>query len=328
MPKAVSVMGSKALLTGMFGTALAAALMMGSQAYGQAAGAGKLATRAGTASRTELTVNTDEQGSRTKATFTVHVAAADRGSIPTGTVTVMLGNASIGSAVLDANGDATTTADALPRGTNLIHAVYNGDATFAASATPETKLQSEANGVPDFTLSANPTSLSLTAGDYGTTVISVTPEDGFDDAVTLSCTGQPAATVCTFSPVSVTPDGTKAGQSTLNIQTRAASSSSLAPLPGHGNRLAYALLLPVGGLLLLGVQRKSRGLRLLAMAGLLLAVGGGLTSCAARYDYLHHPPIPNPGTPAGTYKITLNAFSNNGSSVTSHSLKYITLTVK
>src|SRR6201999_3840167 len=135
----------------------------------------------GTASRTELSATTNDQGVRTQTTFKAHVAAAEPGGVPSGTVTLMLGQESIGSAVLDRNGDAVTTADALPRGTNTIRAVYNGDGSFASSVSADTKLQSEASGIPDFTLTANPSSLTVSPGEFGTTVISVTPEDGFND---------------------------------------------------------------------------------------------------------------------------------------------------
>lgn len=314
------------------GVVLGAALLCSGHGFSQASqpqlAAGSVKT-AGAASRTELTVSTDDQGSRTRATFTVHVSAADRSATPTGTVTLMLGKASVGSAVLDAAGDATTSADALPRGTDQIQAVYNGDASFAGSASAETTVRSQATGVPDFTITADPSSLSLSPGDYGTTTLSITPENGFNDAVTLSCLGQPAATTCVFSPVSATPNGTSPAVSTLTIQTRSASNTRLVPLAGQGGGLAYALLLPgIGGVLVFGMRRKSSGLRNLAIAGLLLAGTAGLTACSQRYDYLHYPPISNPGTPAGTFKIQVTGFSNNGSTVTTHTLKYITLTVK
>jgi hypothetical protein len=326
MQKAVSGKWSKGFLTGLCGTALATLLLAGT-AQGQSVSP---ATK-GSASQTRLSIDTDNQGARTRATFAVHVSAEDRSTAPTGTVSVMLGSASIGSASLNADGEATVTADALPRGNDPVRAVYNGDAHFAASASATTNVQSQASGVPDFTLTADPSTASVSPGEYATVKISVTPENGFNNSVTLSCTGGlPAASQCTFSPVNATPDGTHPATSILNIQTRtAAASLTPGPLPGHGSHVAFALLLPgIGGLLVLGFRRRSSALRIFAIAGLLVVSGAGLSSCAARYDYLHFPPVNNPGTPAGTYNITINGFSNNGSAVTTHTLQYVTLTVK
>src|ERR1700743_1439426 len=104
MPRAVSA--AKSFL--IFGTALVAVFAM--DAHGQATSRGIK----GTASRTELSATTNDQGVRTQTTFKAQVAAAEPGGVPSGTVTLMLGQESIGSAVLDRNGDAVTTADALP----------------------------------------------------------------------------------------------------------------------------------------------------------------------------------------------------------------------
>lgn len=55
---------------------------------------------------------------------------------------------------------------------------------------------------PSFTLSANPTSLSVTQGASGTATISVAPAGGFAGNVAFSATGLPTGVTATFNPPS------------------------------------------------------------------------------------------------------------------------------
>jgi hypothetical protein len=68
-------------------------------------------------------------------------------------------------------------------------------------------------------------------------------------------------------------------------------------------------------------------MRVLGLVALLAACSLGLSACSQRYDYLKHPPSANTGIAAGTYNITIAAYSNNGASVTSHTIN-VALTVK
>jgi subtilase family serine protease len=60
----------------------------------------------------------------------------------------------------------------------------------------------------DFSLTANPTSLSIRQGSSGTTRVTVKSINGYTDSASLSATGQPSGMTCTFSPAAV-----KAGSS-------------------------------------------------------------------------------------------------------------------
>ena len=147
----------------------------------------------------------------------------------------MNGEQSIGAAFLDSEGRATFTAAALPTGEQKITAVYEGDGNFEASNSAPAVVNSAASGVPGFTLTASNASLSVAAGNTATTVLTATPENGFNQAVSLSCSGVPYATVtCVFSPSQVTPgaatptapNGTPA-ISTLSILTTAPSGTAM-----------------------------------------------------------------------------------------------------
>jgi hypothetical protein len=233
------------------------------------------------------------------------------------------------------DGTATLTLDKVPASAKQVTAVYSGSEHYVASASASTKLQADDTaGPPDFSVAANPTSLSLNPGDFGTIIITVTPENGFMQSVTLALAGLqlPQAAGSRFTPSIVTPTSTAAVTSTLQIQTTAPTSSRNEGSPFGGNRshLAYAVLFP-GVLALVGIgalrKRDGNGLRLLGVIALLLASASGLTACSQRYSYLHHPPAIATGTPPGTYLLTLTAYSNNGGEVTSHNLQ-LTLIVK
>jgi hypothetical protein len=53
---------------------------------------------------------------------------------------------------------------------------------------------------PNFTLSANPSSVSVAQGGSVTSTITITPEDGFSGSVTLSASGLPNGVTAQFNP--------------------------------------------------------------------------------------------------------------------------------
>lgn len=58
---------------------------------------------------------------------------------------------------------------------------------------------------PDFSLAGSPDLLAVTAGGSGVVTITVTPVNGFNAAVSFSCSGLPTGASCSFSPAIVTP---------------------------------------------------------------------------------------------------------------------------
>ncbi len=295
-------------------------------------GLGSVAAHAQTShtapTETSIAPSTVTEGQRTVATLAAHVyPKAGEGTL-SGAVTFTQRDGSgnlrqIGAAPLQPDGTATLVSDNLLAGDHEVQAFYGGDTTHAASASSVASVHTETTALPDFTLSANPASLTLKAGTFGNAVISLTPSNGFSGFATLSCSGLPLATTCTFIPSNVFV-GAQGGVGTMTIQTTAPTGNAQLATEGHG--LFYAFLLPgIFGLIGLGAGR-SRALR---GVGLVLIVGGmvaGLSSCSQRYAYLHHPPAVSPGTPLGTSTITVEATSANGSQVANHSIP-VTLTV-
>ncbi len=70
---------------------------------------------------------------------------------------------------------------------------------------------------PDFTITANPNALTLSAGDTGTSAVTFTPLVGFNQPIALTC-GAPAGITCTASPNSLTLDGSDAATSTFTVK--------------------------------------------------------------------------------------------------------------
>ena len=81
------------------------------------------------------------------------------------------------------------------------------------------KLPGCGSTAPDFSISASPSSLTLTAGASGTSTISTAVTYGSAQTVSLSATGQPAGTTVSFNPSSVTAGGS----STMTVAAGAAT---------------------------------------------------------------------------------------------------------
>lgn len=73
----------------------------------------------------------------------------------------------------------------------------------------------------DFSLSAVPATASINAGQSATYTVTVSPSGGFNQTVTLGCSGFPSASTCVVSPPTITPDGTNPATATMIVQTTA-----------------------------------------------------------------------------------------------------------
>ncbi len=88
----------------------------------------------------------------------------------------------------------------------------------------ETPVAGPAN--PDFSISCSPSSLTTTQGGAAaTSTCTVTSTNGFNSAVSLSCTGTPTGSSCSFSPASVTPPPNGTVNSTLSVTSTATAAT-------------------------------------------------------------------------------------------------------
>ena len=77
-------------------------------------------------------------------------------------------------------------------------------------------------GVSDYTVDASPTSATIKQGRSAAFALTVTPINGFNQAVSFTCTGLPSGASCTFAPSSVTPIASTV-MTTLTVMTMAPS---------------------------------------------------------------------------------------------------------
>ena len=189
----------------------------------------------------------------------------------------------------------------------------------------------------DFSLSASPATASVTAGGSASVMLSIGGLNGFNSAVTFSCSGEPANTSCTFNPNAVTPSsgGTVTTSMTIATTKPGTPYHPMITLPKSGqgpwSYLAIPLLLIVALALrkfaLAGAANLQLGRRrahsfgfvgaaaLMLVAASLLTLsgcGGGSNNNAA-----------SAGTPSGTTTLVVTATSGS----VSHSTN-ITLTVQ
>jgi hypothetical protein len=129
---------------------------------------------------------------------------------------------------------------------------------------------------PDFSLTASPATFAVTAGQSGTTTVTVTPTHGFNSAVSFSCSGLPTGASCSFSPATVTPSGA-AASTMLTVSTLTTTGALHRPTSPLFPTAALAAVI-----CFLGWKRRCRLQSLLllavALAGLGLVSGCGGSS--------------------------------------------------
>jgi hypothetical protein len=206
-----------------------------------------------------------------------------------------------------------TLSTLLPTGANSITAQYAGDANFTASTSAPITVTVAA----DFDFTPATTPITVSRGSSGTATLTIAGHTGYAGAVNFaaaSCTGLPAESTCSFVPPSVVGSGT----TVLSIRTTAPKTASLTPLNFWASSSAGIF----AGLFLLGSasrrRRWSSVLALLVLASLTTIVGCGGGSGSSG-------PPPDPGTPLGTFPVTVKAADSTG--VLSHTVT-VTLTVQ
>jgi len=276
--------------------------------------------------QTTLLVDTRDVNGRTEANIFVAVTGADGLGAP-GSITIADGGKSLAGIVLDAQGQATSKIT-LPGGAHSLRATYSGDSAHAASNSPVSALAATAGTTPDFSIAIAPGSMSLKQGQSGSAVVTVTPVNAASLAapmfVTISCSGLPDQTSCTFTPENIEiPVGASKGiTSSMVIATQAPSLAGAQPANIRATQsVAWAVLLP-GALTLGGLAfglRRRRFLARLTWMALVAFVGVlGSTACSPLYNYRNHGPPTNLPTPTGTYNVTIAAQSSTGVSATTH----------
>jgi hypothetical protein len=92
---------------------------------------------------------------------------------------------------------------------------------------------------PDYTLSASPSSVTMTQGDSGQSTITVSPQNGFSGSVNLTASGLPSEVSASFSPNPVTATSTL----TLTASSTAATGTVTVTITGSSGGLTKTTML-------------------------------------------------------------------------------------
>ncbi|MBI3474237.1 MAG: IPT/TIG domain-containing protein [Acidobacteria bacterium] len=165
--------------------------------------------------------------------------------------------------------------------------------------------------VQDFAFQAALTDITVTAGLSASEDFTVNTPDGFTGTITFSCTGLPDKSSCAFTPASITPGANTTTTVTMKVSTTAAITTGVRPG-------MFGLWLPLGGmgLVLAGMGSSKRRRKALAMLGTMIAVPVLLAIVSCGGGGSSH--TTTPGTPPGSYTITMKATS----SPTTHSATF------
>src|SRR6185295_13194332 len=98
---------------------------------------------------------------------------------------------------------------------------------------------------PDFSMSANPASLTLNRGGSANTTVTVQSFVGFTGSVTLSASGLPAGVTVTLNPSSVSPPSNGTVTSTATVQTSASTPTGTVTFFINGNSGSLSHSAPV-----------------------------------------------------------------------------------
>jgi hypothetical protein len=213
-------------------------------------------------------------------------------------------------------------------GTVVVTATQAGNAIYLA-ATPVTATI-VVNAAGGFTLASATPTLSVVQGQTVSTILTLTPTNGYAGTITFSCQGLPANARCIFSAVSENLTGNNQPVSVgLTLETNVLQAGIGAGIrPGQNAPRpilpALAFWIPGGmtGLAALGRKRKLRkaGQRWLQLCLLIVATGAiavGLTGCGTNY---------NEGTPTGSSRVTVLATGTSNGAVTMNTA-VLTLTI-
>jgi hypothetical protein len=254
------------------------------------------------ASATQLTAGQN-------VTFTAGVAPQSGTGVPTGSITYLDGQTQLGVVALN-GGSASFSSANLAVGTHTIAAAYSGDLSYSASTSAAWTVTVAAAATADYSLTISSSALTIAQGSSGNLTMTVTPKNGFKQAVSFACAGLPAGGSCTFNPQTVTPVA-GAVSATLTVQLPAAAGTA-APTSGVFPRfqptalfiLALAILGIVGAA---GIKRSAKQDMKFVRAVLASTAFAALLATANCAGYSGQ----KTGQLASTYVVTITASAAN-----------------
>ncbi len=193
-------------------------------------------------------------------------------------------NGSLWDMVFGAGGTETGDPNTMYMTAGLANEMHGLFAAITANATTTAP-------TGDFSIAASPSTLTISAGQPAAFMVTLGGLNGFNSSVTLSCSGQPLGSTCSFSPASVMPASGGTATSTMTIATSSSPYNPAFRMATNSTGGIFAAVLPIPALGLLGllvVGKGNRqglrgrkrfhyltgGLALLIVVGFLLVAGG------------------------------------------------------
>jgi hypothetical protein len=262
---------------------------------------------------TPLVVRVDVAGASGQGIPTGQVTFADTfaGGLPGqvagfGPVTNPVSLNSLGNAILGGGSINLVGILNYDAGNHTISASYPGDPSFNKSATTASVTFSITPAFLPVSGLANVTIAS--PGSSGTTTLGVIASTGFANTVSITCSGLPAEAACNMPPIT-TKGPTSIVTGTITVTTMGPHLVMLQPQQRTYYFAAiFAGGLPLAGIFVLATPRRRRwnavlGLIVLGLLMMVPACGGG------NHTTVQHQQ--DPGTPAGTYTVTVSASGGN-----------------
>jgi len=216
-------------------------------------------------------------------TMQVTITTAANMALPTGAQTITITGTPSGNGTTSHTASVSLTVTATKEAFTIAPANQTYSVNAGGSASVNITVSNATGGTPSFiNSSTNPPTTAL--------------------PLTYTCaqSSLPSEASCSFNPTS--GNSVSATSVTLNITTTAPTGELRPPL-GHGSPIFYALLLPgLFGMVFLGGSR-TRGARLLSLIVVLGFSTLWLSDCGGSSNSSQK----NPGTPAGSYSIVVNA---------------------
>src|SRR5277367_2977621 len=254
------------------------------------------------ASATQLTAGQNE-------TFTAAVAPQSGAGVPAGSNTFLDGQTQLGVVALN-GGSASFSSSNLAVGTHTITAAYSGDSNYVASTSAALTVTVAVASAANYSLTIGSSELTVAQGSSGNLTITVTPKNGFKQAVGFTCSGLPSGGSCSFNPQTLTP-AAGAVSATVTVQLPAAAGTAAPPrdvFPPFQPTALYILALTILGIVALaGIERAAtRDLKFVraVLASTALAALLATANCAG---YSGQKTV----QPASTYVVTITASAAN-----------------
>ena len=95
------------------------------------------------------------------------------------------------------------------------------------------------SATPAFTIAASPASVSVVRGSSGSSTISTSVSGGFDSAIALSASGQPAGVTVAFSPTSIAAPGSGTSGVTFTVASTTVTGTYPITITGTGDSITH-----------------------------------------------------------------------------------------